>query len=502
MRSVGSGRPPRPPVTDLQALGVFSVLLVAAVGVGEGLRTWAGWAPESSRRAVHLGVGLATALCPPLFSGPAFIYGLAGVFIVANVVAVRRSWLPGMHGIARRSWGTVTFPLALVVALGLCWSLDAGRVFALQTAFAVLALADPAASWAGARARNPIRYCIADETKSVAGSAAFVLVAAAVAAGFLAWLAPPAFGPAHVAVGALTVALLGGAVEALGRKGWDNVWIVLAVIVPLAHLDAHPEAVGAHALGLALAVPFGVASFRARVLDLGGALAASVLAWMVVALGGAAWAVPAVAFFVLSSLLSQAGRRRKAGAEALAEKGSRRDAGQVAANGGVGAVLLAASVFVPEAALYWAFVGSFAAAAADTWGTEIGTLVGGPTRRLGVGPRVPPGTSGGMSLAGTLGAVAGASVVVASALPFVPGAGGGLTAALVVAAGVAAAAMDTALGATVQARYRSASGALTERPTEAGRRLPLAAGWAWVDNDRVNVACTLIGAAIPLLLFL
>ncbi|MEM1117849.1 MAG: DUF92 domain-containing protein, partial [Bacteroidota bacterium] len=338
------------------------------------------------------------------------------------------------------------------------------------------------------------------ETKSVAGSAAFALVAGAVTAGFLSWLAPPAFGPTHIAVAAFAVALLGAAVEALGRTGWDNLWIVLAVIVPISHLNAAPEAVGMHALGLALAVPFGVASYRARFLDLGGTLAASVLAWMVVGLGGWAWAVPAVTFFVLSSLLSRIGRRRKARAEALAEKGSRRDAGQVVANGGVGAVLLAASVFAPEAALYWAFVGSFAAAAADTWGTEIGTLAGWPTRRLGAGPRVPPGTSGGVSLPGTLGAALGATVVVLSALPFLPEAAWSIgLVGLMVAVGVAASFVDSALGATVQARFRTAEGLLTERSTEAGTALPLARGVAWVDNDRVNLACTLVGGALAFL---
>ena len=484
-------------MTDLQALGVFSALLLVAVGAGEGLRAWGGWAAEDSRRIVHLGVGLATAICPLWFSEPTYLYVLAAAFVVVNVVAVPRRLLPGMHGIERRSWGTVLFPFAYIVALALCWTLDASRVFVLQTAFAVLALADPAASVVGTRLARPGRYTIRGETKSVAGSAAFALVAAATTAGFLSWLAPPSFGPVHVAVAALTVALVGGASEALGRAGWDNLWVVLAVIVPLSHLDARPEAVGAHALGLALAVPFGVASYRARFLDLGGTLAASVLAWMVVALGGAAWAVPAVTFFVLSSLLSRMGRRRKARAEALAEKGSRRDAGQVAANGGVGAALLAAYVFVPEAALFWAFVGSFAAAAADTWGTEVGTLAGWPTRRLGVGPRVPPGTSGGVSLPGTLGAVAGASVVVGSALPFVPEAGVTLgVGAFVVAAGVVASFVDSALGATVQARFRSLGGALTERRSEAGTALPLAAGVAWVDNDRVNLACTLVGGGL------
>lgn len=490
-------------MTDLLAFGLFAALLGAAVAMGEGLRAWAGWRPESSRRAVHMGVGLATAASPLWFEAPTGLYVLAVAFVVANLVAVRRGFFPGMHGIERRSWGTVTFPLALIVALALCWSLDEGRVFILQTAFVVLALADPAASFVGTRVERPRRYVVAGTTKSVAGTFAFAVVAGVVTALMLVWTAPTSFGVLQVAAGVLTVALVGAAAEALGRRGWDNLWIVLAVIVPLAHLDSHPEVAGLHLGALALAAVFGMASYRARFLDLSGALAASVLAWMVVALGGAAWAVPAVTFFVLSSLLSRLGRRRKRDAEARAAKGSRRDVGQVAANGGVGATLLALFVFVPDVVLYWGFVGAFAAAAADTWGTEIGTLAAWPTRRLGLGRRVPPGTSGGMSVPGTLGAAAGAVVVVASSLPFASSfvADGRLleTAALVAMAGLVAALFDTALGATVQGRFRADDGTLTERDQVGRRALPLAAGVRWIDNDRINFACTLAGAGLAML---
>ncbi|MDT7857532.1 DUF92 domain-containing protein [Rubrivirga sp. S365] len=248
-------------------------------------------------------------------------------------------------------------------------------------------------------------------------------------------------------------------------------------------------------VALAAAAAFGAAAYGARALTAGGAVAGAALAWMLLAWGGAAWAAPALTFFVLSSALSRAGRRRKRSAEALAAKGDRRDAAQVAANGGVAAACLAVWAVWPAAPLYGAFVGAFAAAAADTWGTEIGTWAGGRTRRLGVGGRVPPGTSGGVSAAGTAGAAAGALSVALAAVPFAPALGGGAALA-VAAAGLAGAFADTALGATLQARFRAPDGSLTERSTAAGRALPLAAGRRWLGNDGVNLACTLVGAAL------
>ena len=492
-------------MTDTLAFGLFATVLLGAVAVGEALRRWAGWPPEATRRVVHVGVGLATALCPPLFSGPGPIYALAAVFVVANAIAAARGLVPSMHAVARRTWGTVIFPLALIVALALTWSVDPARVFALQLAFAVLALADPAASWVGTGLARPGRYLVDGQAKSAAGSAAFALVAAAVVALALGIWTPEGWTLWTVTAAVASVAVLGTAAEALGRGGWDNLAIVLVVAVALVALHEHPESAGVALMGVAAGGVFVVGTLRTGVLTISGALAGGVFAWMLIALGGSAWAVPALAFFVVSSVLSRVERQRREGAEALAEKGSRRDAGQVLANSGVGAALLALVAVAPAdvsgrwtALAYVGFVGAFAAAAADTWATEIGTLVAGTTRTLGLGRRVPPGTSGGVSLGGTLGAVAGAaSVALAAALV---GGVGIRAAAGVTAAGVAAAFVDTLLGATVQARYWRPDGALTERTHDAGVAHRLAAGWRGVTNDRVNLAATATGALLAMLL--
>ena len=505
---------PAAPMPDLALTALLGLALLLAVGVGEALRVWAGVRPEHSRRVVHALVGVLVALAVPRFAGPAGVYALAALFAAANVVAVRRRLFPGMHGIARASWGTVTFPLALLVALAACWTLDPaamagarpGRLFALQAAFLVLALADPAASLVGMGLRRPGAYRLGGHTKSLAGSAVFFALAAALVALVLARWGPAGWTPTTTAAAVLAAAALATAAEALGTRGWDNLAIVVAVVVPLVALHDDPGRADDLLLALGLATAFAAAAFAARFLDLSGAVAAGVLAVGVVGFGGMAWAVPGLVFFVLSSLLSKAGRRRKAAAERLAEKSSRRDAGQVYANGGVAGALLAAYAVAPHPALWWGFVGAFAAAAADTWGTEIGTLVGGPTRQLLTGRRVPPGTSGGVSLAGTAGAVAGAGAVAVSAAPWAgafaapPFATAGGLVVFLGAVGVGAAVLDSALGASWQARYRAPDGAITERAAGPdGAPLPLAAGVRWLTNDRVNLACTLAGGLLPVL---
>ena len=98
-----------------------------------------------------------------------------------------------------------------------------------------------------------------------------------------------------------------------------------------------------------------------------------------------------------------------------------------------------------------------------------------------------------MSLAGTLGAVAGAASVVLPAV-WLSAAVGSQRGAVLVGVALAAAVLDSLLGATLQARYRLPDGSLTERSEANGVALPLAAGVAWLDNDGVNAVCTVSAA--------
>ena len=482
---------------DPAATLAFGAMLLVGVGIGEGLRAWAGWAPEASRRAVHGITGVLVALCPLWFDAPGGVYLLAVSFVAVNLWAVPRGVFGGMHGIRRRSWGTVIFPVALILALVGCWSLDASRVFALQAAFLALALADPAASWAGGR-WGKRRYRVGRAEKSIVGSVACFGVAFASVALVLVLTGRPAgLGVAGWAGAALAAAALATAAEALGGEGWDNLGIVVAVATPLVAL--HEGASLALLVSAeATAVAFALLAYRVRFLDASGALAAGLLAFGVVGLGGWAWAVPGFVFFFTGSALSKARERFAGEAAVRAEKGSRRDAGQVASNGGVAAALLVAHVFWPWDGLYWGYAAAFAAAAADTWATEIGTWRRGPTRLVWSGRRVSPGTSGGVSMAGTAGALLGAAVVFGSLVPFAAGyadaLGWGRAAAVVVGGGFVAALVDSALGATLQARYRDGAGALVEaRP--APEAVPVQ-GIRWLDNDRVNLACTLAGGLL------
>ena len=254
--------------------------------------------------------------------------------------------------------------------------------------------------------------------------------------------------------------------------------------------------VGRAALGLLLASAIAVAAGRMRMLSPSGVIAA-IASGTACAAAGWSWAFMLIAFFGASSGLTRFGARQKQVTEGLVEKGGRRDALQVLANGGV--FSFAALMSIVSLSPAWTVVGAgaLAAATADTWATEIGTLAPGLPRSITTRRPLPTGTSGGVTLLGSLGGIAGAAFVALcagmSGWPAVAVAGA-------VAGGIAGTTADSLLGATVQARRWCAECAVaTERVLHmCGRKTEPAGGFQWLDNDGVNLAATAVGATVAL----
>jgi uncharacterized protein (TIGR00297 family) len=238
--------------------------------------------------------------------------------------------------------------------------------------------------------------------------------------------------------------------------------------------------------------------WRAGLLTNGGAIAAATIG-TAAALAGLDWMALLLSFFCSSVLLGRVGRAEKQRrSAAVIEKAGPRDAMQVLANGaifGLGAV----GVATGHTAAAWPAIaiGGLAAATADTWGTEIGMLSKHAPRSILTWAPIETGMSGGVSAQG-LAATAGGAVTMGllawlfrwPAPVVVAGAVGGFVGAMA----------DSVLGATLQQRRRSGrTGRLTERTTEAdGSPTVFAGGLAWLDNDGVNFAATLIGAGTAL----
>lgn len=259
---------------------------------------------------------------------------------------------------------------------------------------------------------------------------------------------------------------------------WQS-WLVLAAVVPWCALATlrHATTVwtGATQTVLAISLGFALLVWLARAATPLAALTGGVItAVLTLAPLPASWyhsALPALlALFLLTFSATRFGRGKKQRL-GVAEDKSGRNAAQVAANLGVAGLGAAAALTHPlPGACYTVVVAAaLAEATADTLASELGEVLGGQPLMVTTRRRVPPGTDGAISLAGTLAGLGGAVLVVLVATLTL-----GLGISNAVCAGLGAAGglfVDSLLGATAERR-------------------------GWLNNDAVNFLSTLVAAVI------
>lgn len=254
--------------------------------------------------------------------------------------------------------------------------------------------------------------------------------------------------------------------------------------------------------GFILAIIIAYLAYRAHSLNQSGAFAAMVVGTFVFGLGGWQWAVLLLTFFITSSALSRLFKTRKQGLDEKFSKGHERDAGQVLGNGGLAMAFVLVHAFYPESTLGWVgFAAALAAVNSDTWATELGVLNPTPPRMItDFRKRVEKGTSGGISLFGTLASLLGSAII---ALPASFFAGNWSLIPIITFAGLCGSLFDSLLGATVQAMYYCPK---DKKETEkfplhtCGTETIHIRGWRWLNNDWVNFACGALGIVIAFLL--
>jgi uncharacterized protein (TIGR00297 family) len=252
--------------------------------------------------------------------------------------------------------------------------------------------------------------------------------------------------------------------------------------------------------GAAFALIIAFLSYKARFLTGSGAFATFVLGAVIFGLGGLSRAIPILTFFIFSSLLSKTGKKIKSCYDLIFEKGSRRDFAQVVANGGVGGLAVLFDIFYQDQICYYIYLGALAAATADTWATEIGVFFGQKPRLILNFKSVPSGTSGGITLAGSLGALGGACVLALSGYYFFPSHHNfppPLTAFFIITvSGLVGSMADSLIGATVQVQYQCPiCHQITEKKVHCTHKTEKIKGISWINNDAVNFFATLSGAA-------
>ncbi|MGZ5429434.1 MAG: DUF92 domain-containing protein, partial [Thermoanaerobaculia bacterium] len=219
-------------------------------------------------------------------------------------------------------------------------------------------------------------------------------------------------------------ALAGAAIESLPSELDDNLLpplvgaaVVACLLVTRAGwpLLLEPGALRGGLVALGINVAVSSTALALRLVRPSGALLGALLGTVVLAFGGAPLYLCLWVFFGIGTLATRFHKARKEVIGKAEEKGGKRGAANVLANVSVAAFCALVAGLAPTGDIFrLAAAAALATALMDTVGTEIGQAIASPTALLPDLRRVPPGTNGAVSVAGTLAGLAAAAVLAAA----------------------------------------------------------------------------------------
>ena len=358
--------------------------------------------------------------------------------------------------------GILLYPLSVLLLILILPT----RLDIVAAAWGILALGDGMATIAGQKARQKAAAFFGEPLpwnadKTIAGTIAFVVFGSAAGVALSLWTrssitpTPPlAFSIAAPVVAAIAAAF----VESIPVRLDDNISVPFAAAAVLSLIALMSRDVWTTSkVDVLRTLPWAVAfnavvawlGYRARTVSISGAVGGAVVGIVIYAAGGrAAWVFLFIAFLV-ATVTSRLGLKRKMLLGIAEERGGRRGAGNAFANCGVAAIAAVCTVTTPYAsASMLALTAALAAGGSDTVASEIGKAWGKSTVLVTTLRRVKPGTPGAMSLEGTAAGIVAALALaaLAAALALTPA---GAIVAVVIAA-TAGAVVESLLGATLE----------------------------------------------------
>jgi uncharacterized protein (TIGR00297 family) len=351
--------------------------------------------------------------------------------------------------------GILFYPLAVLLLILVFRT----RLDIVAAAWAILALGDGAATLVGRRVgRRRIPW---NPDKTWEGTLAFVLCASAGAI-LLCWLTQPNLespqSRSFVFGAPILAAITAAFVETIPVRLDDNLSVPfaagatlwLASLTDAATISIMAPAVTGRLLpALLVNAGFSAVAFLEGAVTWSGVIVGNVIGIAIYL--GAGWEgwVLLVATFGAAVIASKVGWQRKTELGIAQEREGRRGAGNALANCLLSAIAAIVAITSPYQSAAWlALVAGLTAGAADTVASEIGKAWGKRTFLVVGFQPVPPGTSGAISLEGTI------ANIVAAALLASLGAWLGLismaSVPIVVIAALTGAFVESALGATLE----------------------------------------------------
>ncbi|MCP8307592.1 MAG: DUF92 domain-containing protein [archaeon] len=256
---------------------------------------------------------------------------------------------------------------------------------------------------------------------------------------------------------------------------------------------------------LLVVVTLGLMALKAKAVDFGGFIACIFIGYMILLGGGWYWFIVMLVFFAISTQFTKFRYNYKERLGFAQEKGGARGWPNVLANGGV-ATIFSIMEFRFGGGIYAvAFLGAMASATADTLATEIGLLSKKEPRLItNLKKKVPIGTSGGVTLIGTMASFFASFVIGITAMILkIIDASPIKILIIVTLGGIIGSIIDSILGATIQRTGLCENcKKITESLKHCGKPIKKLKGIMFVDNNVVNFFSTLIGALSTLAFFI
>lgn len=377
---------------------------------------------EGARKALHVGMAGFALLLPELTWGAALAAaGSAFLFNVFVLPRVTPYFLRKEEGERGFSLGIALYPLVVLFLL----LLFRRNLPVAGAGWGYLAFGDGFASLCGMGFGGPrLPWNPRKSFSGFLGYLFFGFLGASFLYGFLSSSSSSRIPSSSELICLLAGAFAGAAVESLPSELDDNVLPPLVGATVLACLlwtrggwaDVFgPGAARGFLVALAVNVVVSGIALSLRLVRSSGALAGAFLGTVVLAFGTLPLYLLLWVFFAVGTLATRFRKGRKEAMGRAEEGGGRRGAENVLANVSVAAFCALVSGLGPNGGVFrLAAAAALATALMDTVGTEIGQSIASPTVLLPDFRRVPPGTDGAVSVAGTLAGLAAAAVLAAA----------------------------------------------------------------------------------------
>ncbi len=268
------------------ALGLSSAFILIFL-LGEAIRRIMPSSPETSRKFVHLSGGLTALSFPYLLKYHWTVLGLAAGFSLIIVVAKLKGVLKSVHGIERKSYGAMLFP----VSVYLVFLLGHGKPVLYFVSILVMTVSDTLAAVVGGR-YGSIRYEVEGIEKSLEGSTVFFFVTFLCV--HLSLLLMTGLERLDSVLIALVIAILVTGFEAISPTGSDNFFVPLGTYFILAKMMKNPlqETVEQIWILLAMILVTGIISLKSKLFKTTGLIGMILVNYAAWSLCGFSWFLP------------------------------------------------------------------------------------------------------------------------------------------------------------------------------------------------------------------